>query len=84
MLHTQHKLQEKHLAQAAHRLLQIHDELVWEVNTEQLTNVRGELSCPKSRKSIQDAIFGPITSSHFLPAALYASAYAHLHEAENL
>lgn len=52
MLHTQHKLQEKHLAQDAHLLLQIHDELVWEVNAAQLTDVRGEPSCPKSRKSI--------------------------------
>jgi DNA polymerase I-like protein with 3'-5' exonuclease and polymerase domains len=52
MLQTQHKLQERHLAHDARLLLQIHDELLWEVNAAQLTNVRGEWSCLKSRKSM--------------------------------
>jgi hypothetical protein len=71
MLHTQHKLQEEHLAQDAHLLLQIHDELLWEVNTAQLTNVRGELSCPGSRKSIEDTMFGPVMAL-LLPRSLSA------------
>jgi hypothetical protein len=45
MLHTEQKLQEQQLARDAHLLLQIHDELLWEVSTAQLTNVRGESSC---------------------------------------
>jgi hypothetical protein len=71
MLHTQHKLQEEHLAQDAHLLLQIHDELVWEVNTAQLTNVRGEFLYPKSRKSTENTMFGPVMA-FLLPKSLYA------------
>ncbi|PNF22499.1 hypothetical protein B7P43_G14844 [Cryptotermes secundus] len=41
MLQIEHKLQEEQLAHDAHLLLQIHDELVWEVSIAQLQNVRG-------------------------------------------
>jgi DNA polymerase-1 len=52
MLHIEHKLQEEQLAHDAHLLLQIHDELVWEVSNAQLTNVRGESFCLKPRQRI--------------------------------
>ncbi|XP_069684319.1 uncharacterized protein [Periplaneta americana] len=40
MLHTEWKLHELKLDRDAHLLLQIHDELVWEVSTTELTKVR--------------------------------------------
>jgi DNA polymerase I-like protein with 3'-5' exonuclease and polymerase domains len=52
MLHIEHKLQEEQLADDAHLLLQIHDEMVWEVTNPQLANVRGEFSCLKLRQHI--------------------------------
>jgi DNA polymerase I-like protein with 3'-5' exonuclease and polymerase domains len=51
MLHTERKLQEKQLACHVHLLLQIHDELVWEVSNAQLKNVRGESSSLNPRQS---------------------------------
>jgi DNA polymerase I-like protein with 3'-5' exonuclease and polymerase domains len=49
MLLIDRRLQEKGLARDTHLLLQIHDELLWEVSSAQLTNVRGESSCLNPR-----------------------------------
>jgi hypothetical protein len=52
MLHVERKLQEQQLARDAHLLLQIHDELLWEVRNAQLANVRGESSCLNQRHTM--------------------------------
>jgi hypothetical protein len=71
MLHIEHKLHDEQLAHSAHLLLQIHDELVWEVSSAQLTNVRGESSCHNPTYTI----LGPIVPFFYMKHFTYASVY---------